>query len=98
MSDVVLLKDLLEIKNGRDYKHLNKGSVPVYGTGGIITYVDSYLYKGESILLPRKGTLDNICELLLKNGVNKNDIIPITLGITKESYASGVDYYDVRDI
>lgn len=44
------------------------------------------------------GTLDNICELLLKNGVNKNDIIPITLGITKESYASGVDYYDVRDI
>jgi type I restriction enzyme, S subunit len=54
------LKDLLTIQNGKDYKHLNKGSIPVYGSGGLMTYVDDYLSDSESILLPRKGTLDNI--------------------------------------
>ena len=54
------LKDLLEIKNGRDYKHLSKGKIPVYGSGGLMTFVDETLYTGESILLPRKGTLTNI--------------------------------------
>ena len=54
------LKDLLEIKNGRDYKHLSEGNVPVYGSGGLMGYVDKALYQGESILLPRKGTLTNI--------------------------------------
>ena len=32
-------------KNGRDYKHLGKGNVPVYGSGGIMTYVDTYVYN-----------------------------------------------------
>ena len=54
------LKDLIQIKNGSDYKSLGKGNVPVYGTGGIMTFVDSFLYDGESVLLPRKGTLDNV--------------------------------------
>ena len=55
------LKDLLTIKNGTDYKELSDGNIPVYGTGGIMRYVDDFLYDGESILLPRKGTLSNIC-------------------------------------
>ena len=54
------LKELLEIKNGRDYKHLSEGNIPVYGSGGLMRYVDEVLYQGESILLPRKGTLTNI--------------------------------------
>lgn len=54
------LEELLEIKNGRDYKHLSDGNIPVYGSGGLMTYVNQSLYKGESILLPRKGTLSNI--------------------------------------
>lgn len=54
------LKDLLEIKNGKDYKHLSEGSIPVYGSGGLMRYVNESLYEGESILLPRKGTLNNI--------------------------------------
>lgn len=54
------LKDLLVIKNGKDYKNLRDGSVPVYGTGGVMTYVNDKLYSGESILLPRKGSLENI--------------------------------------
>ena len=54
------LKELLEIKNGRDYKHLSDGDIPVYGSGGLMRYVNESLYNGESILLPRKGTLTNI--------------------------------------
>lgn len=54
------LKELLKIKNGRDYKHLSEGNIPVYGSGGLMRYVDEALYQGESILLPRKGTLTNI--------------------------------------
>lgn len=54
------LRDLLTIHNGKDYRKLNNGKIPVYGTGGLMTYVDDFLYEGESILLPRKGTLDNI--------------------------------------
>lgn len=54
------LRDLLTIKNGKDYKTEKKGQIPVYGTGGIIAHVDNYLYDGESILLPRKGSLQNI--------------------------------------
>lgn len=54
------LKDLLVIKNGRDYKNLKRGNYPLYGTGGIMAYVDGFLYKEDSILLPRKGSLKNI--------------------------------------
>lgn len=60
MFNTVFLRDLIVIKNGKDYKHLGTGEVPVYGSGGIVTHVDSFLNNGESILLPRKGTLDNI--------------------------------------
>lgn len=35
------LEEVAIIKNGRDYKHLGKGNIPVYGSGGIMTYVDA---------------------------------------------------------
>lgn len=54
------LGDLLEIKYGKDHKHLADGIYPVYGSGGIMRYVDTYLYNNESILIPRKGTLSNL--------------------------------------
>ena len=54
------LKDVLTIKNGRDYKSFNQGNVPVYGSGGIMAYVDTYAYDGPSVLIPRKGSLSNI--------------------------------------
>lgn len=56
----VKLSTLLTIKNGKNYSHLQHGDIPVYGSGGLMTYVNDYLYDRESILLPRKGTLDNI--------------------------------------
>lgn len=54
------LKDVLEIKYGKDHKHLGNGSIPLYGSGGIMRHVDKALYENESILIPRKGTLSNL--------------------------------------
>lgn len=54
------LKVLLEIKYGKDHKKLNDGIYPLYGSGGIMRYVDKFLYDDESILIPRKGTLSNL--------------------------------------
>ncbi|MFD0699996.1 restriction endonuclease subunit S [Myroides pelagicus] len=52
------LKTILNIGSGKDYKHLDKGNVPVYGTGGVMCYVDSYLYDGISVGIGRKGTIN----------------------------------------
>ena len=54
------LQEFLTIKNGRDHKHLATGSHPVYGSGGEMRRVNEYLFSGESVLMPRKGTLNNI--------------------------------------
>lgn len=52
------LGKLFKIGNGKDYKHLNIGTIPVYGSGGYMTSVDDYLYDGESVCIGRKGTID----------------------------------------
>lgn len=52
------LGECLTIGNGQDYKHLNSGEIPVYGTGGVMTYVDSFLYDGETVCIGRKGTIN----------------------------------------
>lgn len=55
-----ILGNVLEVKYGKDHKKLAVGQYPVYGSGGLMRYVDSKLYDGPSILIPRKGTLNNI--------------------------------------
>ena len=50
--------NVLSIGSGRDYKHLEDGNIPVYGTGGYMLSVDSYLYDGESVCIGRKGTIN----------------------------------------
>lgn len=55
-----ILGNVLEVKYGKDHKKLADGQYPVYGSGGLMRYVDSKLYDGPSILIPRKGTLNNI--------------------------------------
>ena len=56
----VVLAEIATIKNGKDYKHLHKGQYPVYGSGGVMTYVDEYVYDKPSVLIPRKGSLSNL--------------------------------------
>ena len=58
--DFCFLEDLLRIRNGRDHKHLADGIYPVYGSGGEMRKASEYLYDGESVLMPRKGSLNNI--------------------------------------
>lgn len=54
------LKSIAKIVGGKDYKHLAAGSVPVYGSGGVMTYVDTAAYDKPSVLLPRKGSISNV--------------------------------------
>lgn len=53
------IEDILTIGNGKDYKHLGYGPIPVYGTGGYMTSVSDWLYDGSSVCIGRKGTIDN---------------------------------------
>ena len=55
------LKRLVQIGNGRDYKHIEveDGGYPVLGTGGVFSRCSEYLHSGPSVLLGRKGTIDN---------------------------------------
>ncbi len=59
-SQMMPLGDILKIKNGKDYKAFNAGDIPVYGTGGIMTYIDTFAYDKPSVLIPRKGSLDKL--------------------------------------
>lgn len=54
----VKLGEILKIGSGKDYKHLDQGNVPVYGTGGYMLSVSDYLYDGDSVCIGRKGTID----------------------------------------
>lgn len=52
--------NLSTINNGRDYKHLSPGNIPVYGTGGYMTSVDEALATNDDAIgIGRKGTIDN---------------------------------------
>lgn len=58
--EYVTVTDLLEIKYGKDHKALGDGKIPAYGSGGIMRKVNKTLFSGESVLIPRKGSLNNI--------------------------------------
>jgi type I restriction enzyme S subunit len=54
------LGEVVRIRNGRDYKHLEEGNIPVYGSGGVMKYVNESFYQEPSVLIPRKGSLGNL--------------------------------------
>lgn len=54
------LGEVAKIKYGKDHKKLEEGSIPCYGTGGIMRYVDKFLSEEESVLIPRKGSLNKL--------------------------------------
>ncbi|MBN6049856.1 restriction endonuclease subunit S [Lactobacillus helveticus] len=54
------LEKLVDVRSGHDYKHLNRGNIPVYGTGGYMLSVDKALSENEDAIgIGRKGTIDN---------------------------------------
>ncbi|WP_429977354.1 restriction endonuclease subunit S [Mycoplasmopsis bovis] len=66
------LKDILAIKTGKAPKNKKQGNIPVYSSGGIISFTDDYIVKSTSILLPRVGTLDSIFYVNSKTWVTDN--------------------------
>jgi type I restriction enzyme S subunit len=66
----VKLGDIITIYNGKAHQSLEEvGNFPVFGSGGLMGYTHNFMYEGEAILLPRKGTLSNIQYLNKKFGV-----------------------------
>ncbi|MGF0471625.1 restriction endonuclease subunit S [Lysinibacillus fusiformis] len=53
------LEEILKVNSGRDYKHLEQGNIPVYGTGGYMLSVNDKLSDKDAIGIGRKGTIDN---------------------------------------
>ena len=55
------IEEIVKIKNGKDWKTLGQGNIPVYGSGGKMDiYVNKYSYNRPTVLIPRKGTIENI--------------------------------------
>ncbi|EKN13243.1 restriction endonuclease subunit S, partial [Parabacteroides johnsonii] len=52
------IANILSIGSGRDYKHLEKGNIPVFGTGGYMTSVNECIYDGETTFIGRKGSIN----------------------------------------
>lgn len=53
--------EVVTIQNGRDYKKIavNCGGFPVYGTGGEIARASEYLCSENTIIVGRKGSINN---------------------------------------
>ena len=84
--DAALMKDFLVIGNGKDHKGLETGIYPVYGSGGLMRYVNDFLFSGESVLLPRKGSLSNFMY------VNESFWTVDTMFYTKEKFRGAAKY------
>ena len=79
------LCDILKIKNGKDYKAFGEGNIPVYGSGGIMTYTSKFAYDKPSVLIPRKGSIDKLyyveepfwnVDTIFYTEINENVAIP----------------------
>lgn len=57
----VKLNEIVTIKNGKDWKNQETGNIPVYGSGGPMgVYVDKCMYDKPTVLIPRKGSIENV--------------------------------------
>jgi type I restriction enzyme S subunit len=54
------LQEVAMLKNGSDWKKLEPGNIPVYGTGGVMATVNKIAYDKPTVLIPRKGSITNI--------------------------------------
>ncbi len=80
------LEHIVQLKHGKDWRQLGQGEIPVYGTGGKMNiYVDKYLYNKPSVLIPRKGSIENLFYLeepfwnvgtIFYTEINEEEILP----------------------
>lgn len=59
--EVKRMRYMASIEGGRDPKDVwdENGNYPIIGTGGVFGFANQYIYNKPSILLGRKGTIDN---------------------------------------
>lgn len=85
----------MEIKYGKDHKHLADGSYPLFGSGGIMRYVEKFICEEESILIPRKGTLSNLfyvnepfwsVDTMFWSRINQEKVLPKYLYYALKTY------------
>lgn len=57
-----VLSELAKIKYGKNQSKVENpnGKYPIYGTGGLMSYADEYLYDKPSVLIGRKGTISKV--------------------------------------
>ena len=81
------LGKLVTIKYGKNQKKVqsDEGSIPIYGTGGLIGYATEALYDKPSVLIGRKGTINKVqyvdhpfwtVDTLFYTEVNETVVIP----------------------
>ena len=57
----VAFSEILEIKNGKNQRQVEnpKGQYPIYGSGGVMGYANSYICGAETVVIGRKGSINN---------------------------------------
>ena len=84
---VYMLKELVNIKYGKNQKDVENptGKYPIYGTGGLMSHADKYLYDKPSVLIGRKGSISKVrfsdkpfwtVDTLFYTEVNENIVVP----------------------
>ena len=82
-----ILKELVNIKYGKNQKKVvsDDGSIPIYGTGGLMGYATEALFEKPSVLIGRKGTISKVkyvdhpfwtVDTLFYTEVNEDLVIP----------------------
>ncbi len=81
------LSELATIKYGKNQKKVqsDSGTVPIYGTGGLMGYASKALYNKPSVLIGRKGSINKVryadipfwtVDTLFYTEVNENIVFP----------------------
>lgn len=81
------LNELVTIKYGKNQKKVvsDLGTIPIYGTGGLMGYATDALYDKPSVLIGRKGTIGKVkyvehpfwtVDTLFYTIVNESIVIP----------------------
>ena len=81
------LGDLVRIKYGKNQKKVQStdGTIPIYGTGGLMGFANAALYDKPSVLIGRKGTINKVryvdhpfwtVDTLFYTEVNDDIVIP----------------------
>ena len=54
------LGEVAEVLYGKDHKKIPDGTIPIFGSGGVMRYGATAIFDKPSVLIPRKGTIGNV--------------------------------------